>query len=548
MNDLSVTTHDIDGFSSRLRPWIWDLELIQDIDREYIMFGVLNGFKIVSDDTLIVPYEVENYHSADCNNNKYFMDDMILEDIRFGKISQVDVKPTCIHAYGAVPKKDTSELRPITDCSRPYGISVNDFIMYPSLKYNTVDSAMRLMSPNSYFALVDIRKAYRAVPVFPDHRRLLGLKWSMGVPLDPTKYKYYHENVLCFGLSCAPGIFTRLSNAIVRMMARKGFNQIVNYLDDFLIIGESLNECSLALQTLLHLLIKLGFDISWHKIVGPAKEITFLGIILDSVGMEARLPMSKLNKLRECLEIFSVKQKCRKKDLQRLAGLMAHCSTVVKGGRCFSRRIIDLVNSVKRQNHFIRLNVQFHKDVHWWINFSELFNGKAKIVDNVSMPISTFQTDASFLGFGSYFDGDWFAGNWHNSLSSNVSFSGLSHHVELSNVPTELHKNINFLELYPVLLAARRWGPQWVNKRVVVYTDNTQTKCFVNSGTCKNMYAMEWLRELFWLSAKYNFHLSSRYLKGRDNVIADLLSRVSNGDTFDKLLVYVKDRGIPFFV
>ena len=61
----------------------------------------------MSDYTLIIPYEVqvENYHSTDCNNNKYFKDDQILEDISSGKIYQVDVKPTCIHVHGAVPRK-----------------------------------------------------------------------------------------------------------------------------------------------------------------------------------------------------------------------------------------------------------------------------------------------------------------------------------------------------------------------------------------------------------------------------------------------------------
>ena len=56
---------------------------------------------------------------------------------------------------------------------------------------------------------------------------------------DPSRYEYFVDNRLCFGVSCAPATFNRLSNAIVRMMARRGLPAIVHYLDDFLIIGNT---------------------------------------------------------------------------------------------------------------------------------------------------------------------------------------------------------------------------------------------------------------------------------------------------------------------
>ena len=44
-------------------------------------------------------------------------------------------------------------------------------------------------------AVVDIKSAYRAVPIFPDHRRYLGLKWEINgetVSIEDSR--------LCFGL------------------------------------------------------------------------------------------------------------------------------------------------------------------------------------------------------------------------------------------------------------------------------------------------------------------------------------------------------------
>ena len=45
-------------------------------------------------------------------------------------------------------------------------------------------------------AVVDIKSAYRAVPIFPDHRRYLGLKWEIN-----GKTVFIED---C-GLACASG-------------------------------------------------------------------------------------------------------------------------------------------------------------------------------------------------------------------------------------------------------------------------------------------------------------------------------------------------------
>ena len=73
------------------------------------------------------------------------------------------------------------------------------------------------------------------------------------------------------------------------MMARKGYNLLLIYLDDFLIIAESKIQCAEELNCLVQLLRKFGFAIHWGKVVDPTTKITFLGIELDSLEMTLRL-------------------------------------------------------------------------------------------------------------------------------------------------------------------------------------------------------------------------------------------------------------------
>ena len=54
------------------------------------------------------------------------LDSIIGKELSEGYLKIVKSKPTCIHKMGAVPKPDGG-IRPITDCSMPKDISVNNF-------------------------------------------------------------------------------------------------------------------------------------------------------------------------------------------------------------------------------------------------------------------------------------------------------------------------------------------------------------------------------------------------------------------------------------
>ena len=361
-------------------------------------------------------------------------------------------------------------------------------------------------------------------------------RWMFG-PHDPSRYEYFVDNRLRFGVSCAPAIFNRLSNAIVRMMARRGFHSIVNYLDDFLIVGKTQAACQQGLLVLINLLHSLGFNVSWKKVVSPCQRVTFLGIKLDSTTMCVRLPSDKLERLNSLITSFSNKVSASKRQLQSLAGSLNFACHVVHGGRTFLRRVIDSINKLKRPSHRTRLSSQFRDDILWWKNSLVAFNGRSMMLD-FRQPVYV-QTDASFCGFGAVCSDDWFAGSWSECLDPKLHISRpLSAHCSHAGhaIDSSLRSNINYLELFPILISVRRWGPQFQNKRVIVETDNTQAMAFINNGTCINPIAMSWLREIFWISVQHNFHLLSRHLPGKLNTHADRLSRLQFQDQTNGVL------------
>ena len=289
-------------------------------------------------------------------------------------------------------------------------------------------------------------------------------------------------------------------------MARKGFDLLVVYLDDFLIIGKSETECAQALLVLIQLLRKLGFAIHWGKVVDPTRKITFLGIELDSEDMCLRLPQDKLTIFREELQSFLTRKRATKRQLQSLAGRLSWAAGVVKGGRVFLRRIFNKISLLRHGCHRTILSSDIRQDIMWWSQFMETFNGKATVID--SKPIDCAFTDACDDGAGGSFGLDWFYFNWNQDWSEAKMF------------------HINEKEVIAVVLAACRWAPLWRNKRVIIHSDNTVTVASLNKGTSRNYTIMKCLRCLFWLSAAYNFHLTARFIPGVFNLAADAASRL----------------------
>ena len=485
-------------------------------DDLYVLTSAYRGVCIV-DSGCQSTYECNNYSTITGGEFKVEMDEKVSEELCDDKLRVVDRKPQCVHALGGVAKSN-GKLRPVTDCSQPDLVNINEFMTTTCAKfrYKTVDTVVDIMHPYDWGAVSDIASAYRTLHILPSHRRYQGLKWEMS-----TGEVYLEDLRLCFGLRCAPFAFTQFSNFLVKSCAKLGVKRCVNYLDDFVVLGGSQEECEEAQEMLHRVLHNFGFVVADQKVTKPSQLFKYLGIYINTVNMTLSIGQDKLQRVkREVLELLD-KKVCKRKDLEETAGLLAHCATVVKGGRTFARRIYNALRDARGQ--YVELDEVVQQDFIWWASFVTWFNGKACVLGADREDLYVF-TDSSNYGFGAHLEDDYCWGVWTQRALD-------CPHSEDPPIYDIYDDHINITELWPVVVAIHRWGLRWRNGSVMVVTDNTQVQAWVNKGSCPNPYAMAWLRELFWVASFYNITIRACRIRSEDNILADALSRLNSEDS-----------------
>ncbi len=98
-------------------------------------------------------------------------------------------------SVGVVPKSTPGKFRVIVDLSRPEGASVNDqlFRELTHVAYSSIEDAsfaMHTLGPGAQLAKIDIRDAYRIIPVHPEDRPFLGTlrSWGCGAWMLPADH------------------------------------------------------------------------------------------------------------------------------------------------------------------------------------------------------------------------------------------------------------------------------------------------------------------------------------------------------------------------
>nr|CAH7742683.1 unnamed protein product [Callosobruchus chinensis] len=179
--------------------------------------------------------------------------------------------------------------------------NLNQYIATSHFKLEDHRVVARLIDRNCCMAKIDLQEAYFSVPVYKKHQKYLRFSFNSQI---------YEYNCLCFGVSCAPMIFTKLLKPVVNFLRQRGFLSVV-YLDDFLLLGNDDTECAANVLQTISLLEHLGFITNYDKsLLVPSHTCIYLGFLFNSTDLTISVPEKKskdLIALMESLNILSKK-------------------------------------------------------------------------------------------------------------------------------------------------------------------------------------------------------------------------------------------------
>ena len=415
-----------------------------------------------------------------------------LEEVTLGLIAKGAVELAPLTSPGFYSRlfvvwKTSGSWRPVIDLSH-----LNRFVDVSPFQMETIQSVLLSVRQGDWMASIDLKEAYLQVPVHPASRHFLRFMFRDTV---------YQFKALCFGLSTAPQVFTRVMAPVSAILHSMGI-RMRRYLDDWLVQSSSRESLLGDLQTVLQLCHELGIVVNPQKSnLVPSQVVQYLGVVIDSTSFRASPSEERISRLQSAAAEF---QSCASPtasfwlSLLCVLSLLAH---LVPGGRLRMRSLqLCLHRSWDRQDLEapVYASMECLRDLQWWLHLLRLSLGVS--LCQVS-PDLHFWSD---VGWGAHLDRQIASGLWDAQQAA---------------------LSINARELLAVKLGLHQFQSSLQGRTVAVFCDNTTAVAYLRKeGGTRSPLLNTLAQEILRWTESLSIRLAPQFLPGSNNVLADALS------------------------
>ena len=172
---------------------------------------------------------------------------------------------------------------------------LNGWMELSSFRVEAAQSVLQSLRLGDWMVSLDLQDAYLQVPVHLASRCYL--RFCVGDAV-------YQFRTLCFGLSSAAQVFTRVMAPVSSIMHRHGFH-LLRYLDDWLVLGSTFQELVRARDFLLWLCHLLAIIVNPSKSsLVPTRTLDYLGMTFETSPLRVFSTLKRVQKFSLLLQDF----------------------------------------------------------------------------------------------------------------------------------------------------------------------------------------------------------------------------------------------------
>ncbi len=397
-------------------------------------------------------------------------------------------------------KKQEGKFRMILNLKK-----LNENVEKHHFKMDTLMSILALVKPGCYFLSLDFSDAYYSLAIALHHRKYLRFQFEGHL---------YEFTCMPNGVSCAPRFFTKILKIPLSHMRELGYT-IAGYLDDQILMADTINESLEAGQYAAKLFEDLGFTINLEKsVLIPTQSIEHLGFIINSKTMRVTMTEHKsqkiLDKISQCIQ----PQTLSIREVASLLGQLNATKPANPWAYLFTKNMEIDKNWALKTNKYdfeatMTLSENTKTDLQWWTRNLSTLSGPI----TQPKPSYVMFTDASLEGWGCH------------DPESGISSGG---RWDLE----EQKHHINYLELKAIWLSLKSLCKQMTHKHVRIMSDNTTAVACINKqGSTQSSNCNKMARHIWDFGLQRDLWLSAAHCPGVLNTEADAASRKFQDET-----------------
>ena len=329
------------------------------------------------------------------------------------------------------------------------------------------------------FTKLDLRSGYHQIRIPPADTHKTAFN---------TRYGHFEFTVLPFGLTNAPATFSTLMQTLLHSFLDQF---VIVYIDDILIYSKSEREHVEHLRKVLDVLRKEKLYAKKEKCEFSKSKVSFLGHVISGEGLAVeQQKVQAIETWPECKNVEEVKS---------FLGLAGWYRRFVPN---FSGKALALTELTQQSNQW-----------QWGSKEKAAFDSIKKAVTRAPILITpdpkrpyTVATDASGYAIGAVLQQD------HGRGLQPIAF------MSKKLLTSERNYTVGEQEQLAIITALKEWRHYLHGNKVTVLTDNSALR-YLETQTDLSR------RQSRWTDFMAEFDLDIRYQAGKENRVADALSR-----------------------